>query len=150
MRDIHKTNVVGKPRLERIALIKAVLHGYRARLDEELLGLGVTTAQLGLLWAVERNPAASGAEVARLCSVTPQTGQATMARMEANGWLVRKRGEKSERVLVAALTAKGRRVLVRAKEIAEDLDRTIWAGVTRKELDGLDAGLKQVLGRLGR
>ena len=150
MDALHKTKAVGTPRLERIALIKAVLQGYRARLDEELLPLEVSAAQLRALWTVEQNPAASGAEVSRLCSVTPQTGQATLARMEANGWLVRKASEKSERVLVAALTAKGRRILRKAKKVAEDLDREIWAGVTKRELDGLDAGLKQVLGRLGR
>ena len=102
-RSVKKT-MVGRPRLERIGLIKAVLQGYRIKLDEELHPFGITTSQLRMLWAVEANPSASGAQVARSCSVTPQTGQAAMARMEANGWIRRHVGAESERVLVAELT----------------------------------------------
>ena len=144
------TQKVDKPKLERIALVKAVLQGYRARLDEELLPLGISTAQLRLLWTVERHPEASGAEVARLCSVTPQTGQASMARMEANGWLRRRTSEASERVLVAEVTAKGRKILQAAREIAVALDGELWAGFSKSELAAMDGALSKVVGKLER
>ena len=152
MRDIHKPGkkIVEMPRLQRISLLKGVLQAYRARLDEELLPHGITTAQLRLLWAVEMNPSASGSEVARICSVTPQTGQATMARMEANGWVRRKASALSERVLVAELTAKGRKVLRIAKEIGEGLNEELWKGISERELAGLDAALAKALAQLGR
>jgi DNA-binding MarR family transcriptional regulator len=97
MKEIHKPGrkQVGKPMLGRILLLKTVLQGFRSSLDEELHPLGITTAQLRLLWAVEANPLVSGAKVARLCSVTPQTGQAAMAAMEANGWIRRRPSDKS-------------------------------------------------------
>jgi DNA-binding MarR family transcriptional regulator len=142
--------VIGKPRLDRISLMKAVLQGFRIRLDEELQPYGITTSQLRMLWAVGANPAASGAEVARFCSVTPQTGQAILAAMEANGWIRRKASEKSERVLVSELTARGRKLLMRGKEIAESLDRGLWKGMGERELAAMDALLGVAVRRLER
>jgi len=148
-RTVHKAKV-GKPRLERIGLIKAVLQGYRIRLDEELHPFGITTSQLRMLWAVEANPAASGAEVARSCSVTPQTGQATLAAMEANGWILRRAREDGGRVLLSEVTASGRKVLARGKMLAEELNQKMWEGISQKELAGLDAVLASVVGKLAR
>ena len=148
-RSVKKTKV-GKPRLERIGLIKAVLQGYRIRLDEELHPFGITTSQLRMLWSVEENPAASGAEVARTCSVTPQTGQATLAAMEANGWIRRKAGEDGGRVRVSEVTATGRKVLERGKKVAEGLNEKMWEGISERELRVLDGALGDALERLER
>ena len=147
--DVKKTKF-GRPRLERIALMKSVLQGFRIRMDEELQPLGITAAQLRLLWVVEMNPLVSGAEVARLCSVTPQTGHAAMARLAAQGLIRRKSSVQSERVLVAELTASGRKVLTRAKELAEELDGEVWRGIGERELASLETVLGTAVGRLGR
>ena len=149
---IHKpgTRKVGKPRLERISLIKSVLQGYRIRLDEELQPHGITTSQLRMLWVVEETPAVSGAKVARICSVTPQSGQATLAVMEANGWIRRRASDASDRVLVSELTASGRKVLARGKKMAEGLERRMWKGVGEKELAVLDDVLGIAVGKLER
>ena len=150
MRRAVKKSMVGRPKLERIGLIKAVLQGYRIKLDEELHPFGITTSQLRMLWAVEANPAASGAEVARSCSVTPQTGQATLAAMEANGWIRRKAGEDGGRVLISEVTASGRKVLARGKKIAEGLNEKMWVGISERELRVLDGALVDAVERLER
>jgi DNA-binding MarR family transcriptional regulator len=146
---VQKTRV-GKPRLERIGLIKAVLQGYRIKLDEELQPLGITAAQLKMLWTVEQNPAVSGSGAARLCSVTPQTGQATLAVMEANGWIRRKACEDGGRVLVSEVTASGRKVLARGKKIAEGVNEKMWEGIGERELRVLDGALVDAVERLER
>jgi DNA-binding MarR family transcriptional regulator len=149
LRDVKKTEIV-KPRLERLALIKSVVLGFRIRMDEELLPLGITTSQLRLLWTVEMNPLMSGAEVARMCSVTPQTGHAAMSRMVRQGLVRRKASSHSERVLIAELTASGRKVLVRATEMAEKLNREVWQGISERDLAVVERVLTVVEGRLGR
>lgn len=141
-------NVVGKPRLGRISLAKELLQGFRVRLDHDLLPLGITTAQLRVLWAVEANPEASGAEVARACAMTPQSGQALLVRTEANGWIRRRASAASERVLVAELTASGRKLLARAKDLAEALDRELWEGVSERDGRAVDAALSAAVERL--
>jgi DNA-binding MarR family transcriptional regulator len=141
---------IGKPILERISGMKAVLQGFRVLLDEELQPLGITTSQLRMLWSIAENPGISGAKMARLCSVTPQSGQATLWMMEAHGWVRRRPSEANHRVLVAELTGKGQRILLKARQIAEVLDRRLWNGVPERNLTGLDAALRSVVETLPR
>lgn len=138
-----------KPALTRITLLKSVLQGFRVRLDEELQPLGITTAQLRMLWTVAAHPEASGAALARLCFVTPQSGQATLTRLEAHGWVKRHHAAgQSERVLVAELTSRGRRLLERAREIGERVDRELWDGMGVQQLAATDAVLQHAVDAL--
>ena len=139
-----------RPVLERISRMKAILQGCRVVLDEELQPLGITTSQLRMLWTIAENAEISGAKIARLCSITPQSGQATLAMMEEHGWVRRRPSEASHRVLVAELTGKGRRLLMKAREIAQAMDRSLWQGIDAKELAGMDAALKAVVEKLER
>jgi DNA-binding MarR family transcriptional regulator len=141
---------IGEPILERISGMKAVLQGFRVLLDEELQPLGITTSQLRMLWSIAENPGISGAKMARLCSVTPQSGQATLWMMEAQGWVRRRPSEASHRVLVAELTKKGQRVLIKARQIAEALDHRLWSGIPERNLTVFDAALRTVVERLPR
>ena len=147
--NVQKTRI-GKPRLERMSLVRGVLMGFRSVLDEELQPLGITTAQLRVLWMVEMSPAVSGAEVARLCAMTAQSGQAMLAGLEKHGWIRRKPSAASERVLVAEVTASGRKVLTRAKAMAEVLDRKIWKGIGAEELATMEAVLRAAAENLER
>jgi DNA-binding MarR family transcriptional regulator len=139
-----------RPRLERIHLLKEILQGYRAVLEDELQPYGITASQLRMLWAIQSNPDASGAEIARECLVTPQSGQATLMRLEESGWIKRHHSAKNDRVLVAELTSSGKKILLKAREIAEQLDKKMWSGITQAELSQADAVLKRALSKLGR
>jgi len=141
---------IGKPVLQRISSMWAVLQGFKVLLDEDLQPLGITASQLRMLWSIAENPGISGAKVARLCSVTPQSGQATLAMMEAQGWVRRRPSEASHRVLVAELTSKGQRVLVKARKIGETLNYSLWNGISATDLAGLDAALRTALEMLTR
>ncbi len=141
---------IGNPILERISTLKAVLQWFRMLLDENLQPLGITASQLRMLWSIAENPGISGAKMARLCSVTPQSGQATLAMMEAQGWVRRRPSEASHRILVAELTGKGQRVLVKARTIAEELNRELWNGIGERDIAGLDKALRCALEKLTR
>jgi DNA-binding MarR family transcriptional regulator len=141
---------ISRPVLERISRMKAVLQGCKVVLDEELQPLGITTSQLRMLWSIAENPGISGAKVARLCSVTPQSGHAILEMMEEQRWVRRRPSEASHRVLVAELTSKGQRVLVKAREIAKALDSRLWNGISDRDLAGLDAALRSAVENLTR
>ena len=150
MDSLKRKESLGKPVLERFTRMKAILQAVRARMDDELQPLGITTSQLRMLWTVADNPGISGAKMARLCSVTPQSGQATMAMMEAQGWVRRRPREANHRVLLAELTGEGRRLLLKARAIAEVLDSSLWEGFDAEELAAVDAVLKAVVEKLER
>jgi DNA-binding MarR family transcriptional regulator len=146
---VQKTKV-DKPRLERLGLVRDVLIGFRSVLDQELQPLGITTAQLRVLWMVSAHTTVSGAEVARLCGLTPQSGHAMISGLEKHGWVKRHSSEKGGRVLTADVTARGRKVLERAKSIAEALDAKTWKGIPQKDLAGMEAALRGAAERLER
>ncbi len=70
--------------------------------------------------------------------------------MEAQGWVLRRPSKASHRVLVAELTGKGERVLLKARKIAETLDYRLWNGISERDLAGLDAALRSVVETLTR
>jgi DNA-binding MarR family transcriptional regulator len=148
--ELRSEHSIGKPVMARISSMRAVLQGFKVLLDEDLQPLGITASPLRMLWSIAENPGISGAKVARLCSVTPQSGQATLAMMEAQGWVRRRPSEANHRVLVAELTSKGQRVLVKAQKIAGTLDRRLWNGIGNRDLAGLDAALRSALEKLTR
>ena len=150
MSQAGKKAGAGRLKLERMALVRGVLMGFRSVLDEELQPVGITAAQLRVLYAVGANPAVSGAEVARLCALKAQSAQAILAGLETHGWICRRPGQTGGRVLVSELTAAGRKALRRAKGIAEALDRRLWKDIDQRDLAVLDAALAMAVKRLAR
>jgi DNA-binding MarR family transcriptional regulator len=99
---------------------------------------------------VDATPEASGAEISRLCGMTPQSGQAMLVELAKHGWIQRQPSKASERILVAELTASGHEVLRQAKAMAEALDKKLWEGNGERELAEMDAILGRAVERLGR
>jgi DNA-binding MarR family transcriptional regulator len=115
--------------VERVKLVKRVMSGFISLVDEELQPLGITVAQLRMLRAVEDVPGISGAKLAGVCAVTPQTGQQLMQKLEANGWVTREKNPANERVLLTRLTKKGEKLMERARVITEAAHRKLWQGI---------------------
>jgi DNA-binding MarR family transcriptional regulator len=92
-------------------LMRRMLVGFKARLDEELKDHAVTTAQLRFLYEVRERPGGSGAQMARACFVTPQSAQAMLTRAVERGWIVRGKDPENERLVTLRLTPAGRKLL---------------------------------------
>ena len=85
-------------------LMRRIMVEFRGQLDEELRPYGVTTAQIKVLWAVRDSPGSSGAQLSRMCQVTPQSAQALIQRAEVEGWIVRGKDRTNDRIVTASLT----------------------------------------------
>jgi DNA-binding MarR family transcriptional regulator len=85
-----------------------------------------------------------------MVSVTPQTGQATLARLEEHGWVRRRSSDRSDRVLTAELTASGKRLLHKARETAEGVNEAIWLDIPVRELKAMESSLRSALAQLGK
>jgi DNA-binding MarR family transcriptional regulator len=131
-------------------LMRRLMMGLRARMDDELRVKKITTAQLGFLHEVKKNPGGSGAQMARACYVTPQSGQAMMARAVKHGWVVRGKDAENHRLVTARLTPAGERLLEYAHAVYERLEAEVWAGVPLGDLrvmnQVLTRGLKNLEG----
>src|SRR5258708_36689099 len=87
--------------------MKRILINFRGQMDEQLRPQGVTTAQLQILHAIRTAPGGSGAQLARLCHVTPQTAQELLKQLEQAGWALREEHRGNDRILPPRLTPDG-------------------------------------------
>jgi DNA-binding MarR family transcriptional regulator len=88
--------------------LKRAQHVLRLCMDRALGDAGLTMAQYALLHALEEQPDASNADLARACFVTPQTMIETLKGLEAAGLVTRTRHSRDRRVITTALTTIGR------------------------------------------
>lgn len=77
--------------------------------------LGVTAAQFLLLNLLDAYPGASGAELARIAQLTPQTINLIVRKLESDGLLDRQEHETHGRVLRTRLSTRGLAALRRCK-----------------------------------
>jgi DNA-binding MarR family transcriptional regulator len=129
-------------------LMKRILIHFRSQMDEQLRPQGVTTAQLHVLKTVRDEPGASGAQLARLCYVTPQSAQALLKSLQDGGWIERVKDPVNDRILIARLTPSGEELLETAEKAARVIEKKVWQSVPDKSVEKLNAVLAQCLGNL--
>jgi DNA-binding MarR family transcriptional regulator len=119
-------------------LLKRLLQLFREGLDEALRPHGATGAQVRILAALREEPGTSGARLARICMVTPQTIQVLLRAIEDNGWIVRRKHPENERILLATLTPSGRRILVRSRTAVGHIYKQMLHGLPPEEVQHLE------------
>ncbi|WP_433965674.1 MarR family winged helix-turn-helix transcriptional regulator [Tunturiibacter gelidiferens] len=115
-------------------MMKRILVHFRGQMDEALRPQGVTTAQLHILKTIRDEPGVSGAQLARLCYVTPQSAQSMLTGLERGGWIVRNKGRGNDRILAARLTAEGEKLLQTAEKMVKVIEGKLWRGWLRVRL----------------
>jgi DNA-binding MarR family transcriptional regulator len=129
-------------------LVKRMWTLFRDRLDEDLRPYGITTAQLQILFMLRSEPGVSGAKLARLCRVTPQTTQTLLKTIERNGWVERHKHAENERILLVSLTRSGLSLLERSRATALRIQKQMLAGFHRDEIRLLESMLERCIHNL--
>jgi MarR family transcriptional regulator, organic hydroperoxide resistance regulator len=129
-------------------LMRRILIHFRSQMDEQLRPQGVTTAQMHVLKTIQNEPGASGAQIARICHVTPQSAQSLLRSLEEGGWITRAKDGVNDRILVAQLTDAGREMLATAEKAARVIENKVWKGVSDNGVESLNKVLAQCLGNL--
>ena len=114
-------------------LLNQAAHVYRIRADRALSDLGITSPQYTVLTMLSAYPGCSGAEIARLAMLTPQTISVIVANLEKGGALKRLPHPVHGRIQNLDLTESGRALLAVARERMRELERELTAGITAKE-----------------
>ena len=130
-------------------MMKRILVHFRSQMDEALRPQGVTTAQLHILKTIQKQPDVSGAQLARLCYVTPQSAQFLLIGLERGGWIVRNKGRGNDRILAARLTVEGEELLQSAEKMVKGIEGKLWRGVAEDSIEALNGVLEQCLANLG-
>jgi DNA-binding MarR family transcriptional regulator len=115
-------------------LLRQAQGAARLSLERALGELGVTPPQFMVLTMLKAYPGLSGADLARVALLTPQTTGVIIRNLERDGAIQKTPHPVHGRVLQWTLTPRGRALLVKCRRHALALERRLANGMTAREL----------------
>jgi DNA-binding MarR family transcriptional regulator len=106
-------------------LLRQASGAMRLGLDAGLARTGLTTPQFLILNLLDAYPGASGADLARIAQLTPQTVNLIVRKLERDQLIERTDHETHGRVMRIALTSTGQKSLERCKRIADKAEQQL-------------------------
>jgi DNA-binding MarR family transcriptional regulator len=114
-------------------LLRQAQASARRTLERALADLGVTPPQFVVLTMLKAYPGLSGADLARVALLTPQTVGVIIRNLERDGAIRKTPHPVHGRVLQWTLTGRGATLLGKCRSHANALERRLKAGLTAKE-----------------
>ena len=96
--------------------------------------VGITAAQQAALAVLSDNPGINAAELARRCSVSPQTMNGLLSRLEARGYVDRRPHPVHASLVEIKLTGSGRAAFEEADALVARLEERLTSGLSEAEL----------------
>jgi DNA-binding MarR family transcriptional regulator len=122
---------VPRPEANLGYLFRLAHQRFRALLDGELEGLGLSAQEYGILSVFETRPELSASELARISQVTRQTMHTAVLSLEAAGLV--ERSARNQRVVLVRPTMRGRERLETATRRVRAVERAALAGLSRED-----------------
>jgi DNA-binding MarR family transcriptional regulator len=124
--------------------LRRTQHAVLSRLDSELGVTGLTTPQYTVLAALEQAGELSASDLAREFGMTAQTVNVLVKRLEACELVRRTRHPDHGRILLASLTASGRRSLQRGRTVARAFQERVLSELTPSDQTRLARYLRAI------
>jgi len=113
-------------------LLRQAQAATRLALERALAGHGVTPPQFAVLTMLRAYPGLSGADLARVAVLTPQTVGVIIANLERDGAIRKEPHPVHGRVLQWTLTRRGGNLLDKCRRHAKALERRLQSGLSAK------------------
>jgi len=112
-------------------LLRQASVALRAAMDRALADLGVTTPQFAVLTMIAAYPGISGADLARLTFLTPQTINVIVHNLARDGAIAKTAHATHRRILRLQATARGHALLKRCRARVGAIEAEMAAGLDR-------------------
>src|SRR5690349_1865314 len=129
-------------------LLRQAQGAARLTLERALAELGVTVPQFVVLTMLKAYPGLSGADLARVALLTPQTVGVIIRNLERDGAIRKTPHPVHGRVLQWSPTPRGLRLLDRCRTHAQALERRLAAGLSKKDEATVRRWLARIAGDL--
>jgi len=130
-------------------LLRQASAAFRGATDRALGELGVTTPQFAVLTMIAAYPGASGADLARLVFLTPQTINVIVRNLERDGAVEKSAHATHGRILRLHVTPKGQALLKRCRARVVEIDAEVASLLGREEERLVRRWLSAVAEKLG-
>jgi len=114
-------------------LLRQAHTAHRLRMERALADLEVTLPQFSVLTMLVAYPGASGADLARLSLLTPQTMSVIVANLERGGAISRRPHAVHGRIQQIEVTETGRELLALGRRRAKAVEDELLAGVSQAD-----------------
>ena len=113
-------------------LLRQAQAATRLTLERALADIGVTSPQFAVLTMLRAYPGLSGADLARVALLTPQTVGVIIRNLERSGAIRKAPHPVHGRLLQWTLTRRGRTLLDKCRRHAKAVERRLMAGLSPK------------------
>jgi DNA-binding MarR family transcriptional regulator len=124
--------------------LRQAQHAVRTRLDADLAATGLTTPQYAVLAEIDQHGELSASDLAREFGMSAQTVNVLVKGLEAARLLRRSRHPTHGRILLANLTAAGRRALERGRAVCMGVQNRVLCDLSASERRTLMRHLKAI------
>jgi len=114
-------------------LLRQAAAASRLTLERALAELGATPPQFVVLTMLRAYPGVSGADLARLSLLTPQTVSVIVANLERAGWIARAPHASHGRIVQIEITGEGAALLARCKERVAVVEKWLASGLSESD-----------------
>lgn len=114
-------------------LLRQASVSLRGAMDRVLVEQGLTTPQFSVLTMIAAYPGASGADLARLTFLTPQTINVIVRNLERDGAIAKTAHATHGRILRLSATAKGQALLKRCRARVAEVEAELAGLLGREE-----------------
>lgn len=114
-------------------LLRQANAAHRLRMERTLAALGLTLPQFTVLTMLRAYPGSSGAELARLALLTPQTLSVILANLSRDGAITRRPHPVHGRIQQVELSPAGEALLAEARHFVRAVEAELTQGLKSKE-----------------
>jgi DNA-binding MarR family transcriptional regulator len=120
-----------------IADFRATLTRIKCAASERLLRLGISMAQLNILYTLQRSGDMTMSQIADGLNVSDSNATGLIDRIEERGFVERTRVPEDRRIVMVRLTDTGRQLLDEADALSDELLRSTLSRVKPSQLAGI-------------
>jgi DNA-binding MarR family transcriptional regulator len=132
------------PFVDIIADFRATMTRIKCASSERLLRLGISMAQLNILYTLQRSGDMTMSRLADGLNVSDSNATGLIDRMEERGFVERTRVPEDRRIVMVRLTDTGRRLLDEVDALSDELLRSTLARVKPSQLAGIASAVAEL------
>jgi 4'-phosphopantetheinyl transferase len=146
---IHEITVGADPTDRIIADFRATMTQIKCAMSERLLRLGISMAQLNILYTLHRSGEMPMSRLADVLNVSLSSATGLIGRLEERGYIERTRVPEDRRIVMVHLTPAGVQMIDEQDAHADDLLRTVLGRLKPSQLTAIAQATADLRAALG-
>jgi DNA-binding MarR family transcriptional regulator len=127
-----------------IADFRAAMNQLKCASSERLVRMGVSMAQLHIMYTLQRNGEMPMSRLADVLQVSLSNATGLIDRIEERGFVERTRVPEDRRVVMIRVTDAGRRMLEEVDAISSDLLRSVFGRIGRSQVAAVGRAIAEL------